>query len=147
MRNLLFCCALCWTALSLEAGNLTWLTSLPDAQAQAKKENKLVFMDVTGSDWCVNCKLLDEDVFQKPQFMDYARSNLVLLQVDFPLGVKQSPELEAANQAITNKFKVVGEPTLIVLGPDGKELWRQLGYLDGGPRAVIAQLEKAKKKQ
>lgn len=137
----------CGMALSLEAGNLTWLTSLPDAEAQAKKENKLVLIDVSGSDWCVFCKELDEDVFQKPQFIDYARTNLVLVQVDFPHHIKLPPELEAANKAITNKFAVEGCPTLLALSPDGKVLWKQPGYLDGGPRAVIAQLEKAKKKQ
>jgi thioredoxin-related protein len=134
-------------ALSLQAGNLAWLTSLPDAQAQAKKENKLVFIDVTGSDWCVFCKELDQDVFQKPQFQDYAKTNLVLVQIDFPAGIKQPPELEAANQALTNRFAVEGFPTILALSPEGKVLWKQAGYLDGGPRAMIAQLEKAKKKQ
>lgn len=134
-------------ALSLQAGNLTWLTSLPDAEAQAKKENKLVLIDVCGSDWCINCKELDEDVFQKPQFINYARTNLVLVQVDFPQKIKQPPELVAANVAISNQFAVKGCPTLLALSPDGKVLWNQPGYLDGGPRAVIAQLEKAKKKK
>ena len=30
----------------------SWTTDLPAAQAQAKKEKKLVFMNFTGSDWC-----------------------------------------------------------------------------------------------
>ena len=32
-----------------------WLTDLPKAQEQARKENKLVLMDFTGSDWCGWC--------------------------------------------------------------------------------------------
>jgi len=147
MRKTLFCLLAGGMALSLQAGNLTWLTSLPDAEAQAKKENKLVLIDVCGSDWCINCKELDEDVFQKPQFINYARTNLVLVQVDFPQKIKQPPELVAANVAISNQFAVKGCPTLLALSPDGKVLWNQPGYLDGGPRAVIAQLEKAKKKK
>ena len=147
MRKTLFCLLTCCVTLSLEAGNLTWLTSLPDAEAQAKKENKLVLIDVSGSDWCINCKELDEDVFQKPQFINYAKSNLVLVQVDFPHNIKLPPELVAANTTITNQYAVKGCPTLLALNPDGKVLWNQPGYLDGGPKAVIAQLEKAKKKK
>jgi thiol:disulfide interchange protein len=146
MRKTFFCLLLCWAALTLRAGDLNWLTSLPDAETQAKTEKKLVFVNVTGSDWCLSCRLMELDVFKKQEFIDYAKTNLVLVQIDFPLGIKQTPELEAANNALTNKFGVIGLPTYLALNPDGKELWRQLGYLDGGPRAMIAQLKKAKKK-
>ena len=42
------CCAL----LQAGAAEAKWLTDLPTAQAQAKKENKQVLLDFTGSDWC-----------------------------------------------------------------------------------------------
>jgi thiol:disulfide interchange protein len=147
MRKRLICWLACGMTLALHAGSLTWLTSLPDAEAQAKKENKLVLIDVSGSDWCINCKELDEDVFQKQPFIDYARTNLVLVQVDFPHNIKLPPDLVAANVAITNQYAVKGCPTLLALNPEGAVLWNQGGYMDGGPRAVIAQLEKAKKKK
>jgi hypothetical protein len=35
---------------------------------------------------------------------------------------------------------------LIVLKPDGTVVWKQVGYLEGGPKAFIAKLEEAKKK-
>ena len=56
------------------------MTSVPDAQAQAKKESKLVLLNFTGSDWCPACKKLDAEVFSKKEFSDYAKKNLVLVR-------------------------------------------------------------------
>jgi hypothetical protein len=38
-------------------------------------------------------------------------------------------------------YHVSGYPTLLVLKPDGTVLWKQVGYLAGGPSAMIAKLE------
>ena len=145
MKKSLWCLLAAFLALSVSAEDLAWLTSFPDAQAQAKKDGKLLLVDFTGSDWCLPCRELELDVFKKQPFIDYAKTNLVLLRVDFPLSIKQSPELEAANSALTNKFAVRGLPTLLAFNPAGEVVWKQEGYLDGGPKEMIARLNKAKK--
>jgi len=133
-------------AVQLQAADLTWLTSVPDAQARAKKESKLVLLDFTGSDWCSWCKKLDAEVFSQQQFADYAKKNLVLVEVDFPAQKKLDAALAKANDALKDKYKIAGFPTLIALKPDGAVVWNQVGYLEGGPKAVIAKLDEAKKK-
>jgi uncharacterized protein YyaL (SSP411 family) len=133
-------------AFQLRADDVTWLTSVPDATAQAKKESKLVLLDFTGSDWCSWCKKLDAEVFSQAQFADYAKKNLVLVEVDFPAQKKLDAALVKANDALKDKYKITGYPTLVVLKPDGTVVWNQVGYMEGGPPAVIAKLEEAKKK-
>jgi thioredoxin-related protein len=138
-----------YVLLSLMAGPLLaddakWLTSVPEAQALAKKENKLVLMDFTGSDWCSWCKKLDAEIFNKPEFAEYARKNLVLVQLDYPNSKPQSAELKSANNALQTKYKIEGFPTLIVIKPDGTVVWQQVGYLQGGPPALISAVDKAK---
>jgi len=133
-------------AVQLQAADLTWLTSVPDAQTRAKKESKLVLLDFTGSDWCSWCKKLDAEVFSQQQFADYAKKNLVLVEVDFPAQKKLDAALAKANDALKDKYKIAGFPTLIALKPDGAVVWNQVGYLEGGPKAVIAKLDEAKKK-
>jgi len=146
MKRTVLCLLGCWMACQLQAADLTWLTSVPDAQAQAKKESKLVLLDFTGSDWCVWCKKLDAEVFSQAQFADYAKKNLVLVEVDFPAQKKLDAALVKANGALKDKYKITGYPTLIVLKPDGTVVWNQVGYMEGGPAAVIAKLDEAKKK-
>ena len=51
MKKLAFCLTLGLTLLAARAAESSWLTDLPKAQAQAKAENKLVFLNFTGSDW------------------------------------------------------------------------------------------------
>src|SRR5208283_362916 len=115
MRRIALCLTVCWTALQLQATELMWRTSLPDALAQAKKENKQVLLNFTGSDWCPGCKLLEAGVFSKTEFSDYAQKNLVLVEVDFPAQKKQAAALAKANDALHEKYGVRGLPTLILL--------------------------------
>jgi thioredoxin-related protein len=127
--------------------DLNWLTDLPKAQAEAKAENKLVLMNFTGSDWCIWCIKLDKDTFSKPEFADYAKKNLVLVELDFPNEKPQPDALKKANAALAAKYDPEGAfPTLILMKPDGTVIWKQTGYLEGGPSAMIAEIEKAKQK-
>ena len=60
--------------------NLDWKENLEQAVAQAKKENKAVLVNFTGSDWCIWCKRLNSEVFKQKEFEDYAKKNLVLVK-------------------------------------------------------------------
>jgi thioredoxin-related protein len=146
MKRIVLCLLGCWMAFQIRAEDVTWLTSVPDAMAQAKKESKLVLLDFTGSDWCVWCKKLDAEVFTQAEFADYAKKNLVLVTVDFPHAKKLAADLAKANNELKDKYKITGYPTIIVLKPDdNKVVWNQVGYLAGGPKTFIAKLEEAKK--
>lgn len=138
-------CLIACAAGSLLAAESQWLTSLTEAQALAKKENKPVFVDFTGSDWCPGCIKMEKDVLSKSQFLAYAKTNLILVRLDFPLDKPQSPEMRKANEASQVNYKVDGYPTFLLLNPDGTVAWRQDGYLAGGPAAIIAALNKATK--
>lgn len=126
------------------AESVTWLTDLPKAQAQAKAEKKLVMLDFTGSDWCGWCIKLNNEVFSKPEFAEYAAKNLVAVEVDFPNKKKLSAEQIKANDALAKKYDIKGYPTIIVLNSEGKKVG-ELGYMKGGPKAFIAELDKLKK--
>lgn len=117
---------------------------LHGAIAQAKTENKLVLLDFTGSDWCPPCMELEKTVFSQPQFQTYAASNLVFLTVDFPQKFQLSPAATATNNWLSDKFNIEGTPTLIALDGTGRIVWKHLGMLDGGPKALIADLDAAK---
>ena len=131
--------------LGVNAAASEWLTDLPKAQAKAKEEKRMVLLDFTGSDWCGWCIKLHNEVFSKPEFAEYARKNLVLVEVDFPRKKKLSAEQKKANDALQQKYRIDGFPTIIVLNGEGKKVGK-LGYLPGGPKAFIAELEKVKGK-
>ena len=131
--------------LSALAGD-AWHTDYAKAQAEAKKGNKLILMDFTGSDWCGWCIKLKKDVFDTKEFTDYATNNLVLVEIDFPSKKKLSDEQKKANEDLKNKFTANGFPTIVVTDSAGAVVWRQVGYMEGGPKAWIAKLNSVKKK-
>jgi protein disulfide-isomerase len=141
MKKFLLALFACLAAGQVVASDANWLVSLPQAMDQAKNDNKIILLDFTGSDWCGWCKKLDADIFSKSEFTDYAAKNLVLVQVDFPRQRTQPIELHDANKALQTKYEVKGFPTLVALKSDGTVLWKQTGYLTGGPKALITKLD------
>jgi protein disulfide-isomerase len=144
MKKLILGTVAALALISASAESLEWQTDLPKAQAQAKAEKKLVMLDFTGSDWCGWCIKLNNEVFSKPEFTAYAKKNIVAVEVDFPNKKKLSAEQKKANDALAKKYEIKGYPTIIVLDGEGKKVG-ELGYMKGGPKAFIAELEKLKK--
>ena len=91
---------------------LTWYTDIMKANEVSKTTNRPIFAFFTGSDWCGWCKKLQSDVFSKPEFIEWARKNVVLLEVDFPRGKTLSPELQQQNNSLQQTFQVRGYPTI-----------------------------------
>lgn len=131
---------LAWAA---PGAGLPWLTDLPQALAKAKAENKKVLVDFTGSDWCPWCIKLQKEIFQQDAFVEFAKKNLVLVEVDFPRAKAQSAELKRANQALLKQYGIEGYPTVLVFDSQGKQVGK-LGYLAGGAKAFLGELEKLK---
>jgi Thioredoxin-related protein len=123
----------------------TWFNDYKKAQQEAKASNKFLLLDFTGSDWCGWCKRLEQEILSQSQFENYARENLVLLEVDFPRAKPQSPELRKQNQELAQQYQIEGFPTIVVLNGDGQKLWQYDGYFPDGLAAFIAQLEKLRK--
>ncbi len=147
MKSIVLSVLLLSAALPLLAADQTeWLTDLAKAQARAKAEKKLVLMEFTGSDWCPPCKQLHKTVMTSPEFEAYARTNLVLVEVDFPQTHPQSEELKKANRDLAQRFGIEGFPTVIVLDGNGKQLSKEVGYGGEQPDEFVAKIEKLRKK-
>jgi protein disulfide-isomerase len=124
-------------ATSLRAAELTWQTDFTQASQQAAQEHKYILLDFTGSDWCPWCIKMDKEVFNQSQFSDFALKNLVLVKLDFPRKAAQSAAEKNQNKELATKYGIEGFPTYILLDPSGKEVRRQVGYLQGGATAFI----------
>ncbi len=126
-------------AATASAGT-AWLTSHEEAAKQARKDGKLIMADFTGSDWCGWCVKLKKEVFDTPEFAEWAGRNVVLLELDFPK-TKQLPEETARqNRGLATKYKVQGFPTILFLDADGN-VAGQTGYVRGGAAAWIKEAQ------
>ncbi|HVV00905.1 MAG TPA: thioredoxin fold domain-containing protein [Verrucomicrobiae bacterium] len=128
----------------IQARGVTWLTDLNMALDQAKRENKTVLVDFTGSDWCPWCKRLQSDVFDQPQFAEYAQEHLVLLLVDFPHNHTLPRDQQKANYDLMKSFGVGSFPTIYLISSEGKRQAVYGGDLISGPAAFIEGVERSR---
>ncbi len=123
----------------LDASNSTWIDeqgliwqkNLDNAMKLAKKGNKHIFVNFTGSDWCVWCHRLTDEVFSQPEFVDFASDNLVLVRFNFPKQITLPAGEENYNAQMAQKYGIRGFPTLFLLDQTGKVV-QKLGYEKGG---------------
>ena len=124
---------------------VTWHTDVEKAVEISVKTEKPLFLFFTGSDWCGWCKRLVSEVFQKEEFKNWAKDNVVLVELDFPK--------KERNYQKNYKFKIIhfkdnlkfrGYPTGYFVKPsvkNGKVKLDQVlgsqGYVRGGPNGWI----------
>jgi thioredoxin-related protein len=130
----------CNNGQSASKDELNWESNLEQAIEQAKKENKAVLVNFTGSDWCIWCKRLSSEVFQQEAFKNYADDNLVLVMLDFPRNIQQSAETQSYNRNLAQKYGIQGFPTILIFNDQGK-LVAQTGYQPGGPEKYVEHIK------
>ena len=133
-------------SLFSQVQKLTWHTDLEKAIEISTKERKNLMLFFTGSDWCGWCIRLQKEVFYKPEFIEWANKNVILVDIDFPRNKsKQSIELQQQNNLLQQQFGIQGYPTIHFVRPDkidGKTNLTSLGntgYRAGGPAAWISE--------
>ncbi|MEI8373023.1 MAG: thioredoxin fold domain-containing protein [Planctomycetota bacterium] len=116
-----------------------WLTDFKAAQAKAKEEKKYLLVNFTGSDWCGWCIRLQKEVFDKEPFKAEAPKQFVLVELDFPHEKELSPDLKKQNEELSEKYKVEGFPTVLLMDAEGQVIART-GYREGGADEYLKQL-------
>lgn len=144
MRILILCL---WALLAgagarAQAPAVTWTSDLPAALQQAKTDHKPVLAVFSGSDWCKPCIMLKQEVFDQPEFQQYAQDRFVLARFDFPRSRKNklpAAQLQLNEQAAAQLDKEGVFPLVVLLSPDGAVL-AKTGYRPGGAAAYILYL-------
>lgn len=120
----------------------TWTEDYASALATARKEHKMLLLNFTGSDWCPWCKKFDAEIFGTKKFGDFAGDKLVLVTLDYPRQRQLPKEVEVQNADLQKRYGVEGYPTIIVLDAQEKVVFKQVGFLEGGPDAFLALFPK-----
>jgi thioredoxin-related protein len=95
------------------------------ALAEAKKQNKLIFLDAYAA-WCGPCKLLKKNTFPDKEAGEYFNSNFINVAIDMEKG---------DGPALSEKFSVNAYPTLIITDANGKIITVTQGYMK--PKQLI----------
>ncbi len=96
---------------------LPWQTYSDTALSDAEAGHRPVIIDFF-ADWCIPCKELDAVTFKDPRVTDF-RNDFVFLKADL------SREGTEAVARLRNRFGILGVPTIVFIGAEGKE-WEDL---------------------
>lgn len=107
---------------------LIWHNSYESALKEARATGRPILANFTGSDWCHWCTKLKEDVLAQPEFQTWARTNAVLLELDYPKKTPQLPNIKRQNEELAQKYEISSYPTVLILDPTGNRIGK-LGYL------------------
>ncbi|MEX1000782.1 MAG: thioredoxin fold domain-containing protein [Crocinitomicaceae bacterium] len=127
---------------------LEWHTDLNKVHELSEKTGKPIFGFFTGSDWCGWCHKLQREVFAKDDFIEWAKKEVILLELDFPRKKKLPADLAKQNNELQQALKVTGYPTIWVFYTEKNEETGQfnlnaLGRL-GYPRGAVKGKEEVK---
>ena len=117
-----------------------WLTDYRKAQsisAQTQRDILLSFTSYDSSEWC---QKLDTEVYQKEEFKEYAKKNLVLVRVDFPTKTEQAATLKQQNTSLAEQFNIRGYPSMVLMNAKGQKIGTAK-YMPGGPVPFLKELE------
>jgi thiol:disulfide interchange protein len=107
-------------AASARAESVNWQADFDKAVASAKKDGKLVVVDLY-TDWCGWCKKLDRDVYSDPKVIQKLAKDFV--------AVKINPEKTARARQLAQQFGTRGYPHIVFVNGDGKKIDELGGYV------------------
>ncbi len=121
----------------------TWLGDFNAATTEATKEDKLILINFSGSDWCGPCIRLRKEILESSTFENYAKDHLVLVRADFPRQKKN--QLDAAqvkrNEALADKYNPEGKfPFTLLVDKNGKILKSWDGFPNESPEAFVSDI-------
>jgi thioredoxin-related protein len=122
-----------------------WTQDLDAAKKLAAEKDLPILMNFTGSDWCYWCKLMDQNVFEKDEWVAYAKANVVMVALDFPKDkTRTTPELSERNSKLQKDFGVQGYPTFVLVDSAAKTEYARLGAGKGKtPKTFSAEIDSA----
>ncbi|MDT8346402.1 MAG: thioredoxin family protein [Flavobacteriaceae bacterium] len=120
------------------AGMRFYEVPFEQAQALAKKENKMIYLDI-GANWCGPCRMIKNKTYPNPKVGKYFNFRFISVMKDGERG---------EGYELAKHYKVRSYPTLLFLTPEGEVVKASRGYKN--PEELLkfaeASYQKFKKK-
>jgi len=117
---------ICAAPVRAEPG-VAWQDWSDDAFAQARREHKLVLLDL-GAVWCHWCHVMDETTYSDKDIQGLLAKDYVAVRVD-----------QDARPDLTKRYQQYGWPATIIFAPDGTEIVKRRGYVEPDTMKKVLQ--------
>ena len=113
---MLFNCRSTFAAAAAE--KITWLDFDAGVFERAKKEDKLILLDLEAV-WCHWCHVMDEETYQNADVIKLLKSKYLCVRVD-----------QDSRPDLSNKYEQYGWPATIIFDGQGHELAKEAGFIN-----------------
>ncbi len=123
----------------------TWTRDLDGAKKEAATSKKDLLIVFTGRGWCIHCDLQEREVFQQAAFLEQAKRDFVLVELNFTFGdTPEEKARESQYQKLQEKYHVRAFPSVVLADADGVPFAIQSGYVKGtGVTKSLAAIRRA----
>jgi thioredoxin-related protein len=109
-----------------------WIRDLTEGQRKARAESKDLLVVFTGHGWCASCQDLDQEVFQRAEFLRATSTSYVFVELDFTFGDSpQERQREQTYRALQKRFLAPAVPMIYLLDVAGVPYAIMEGYKSG----------------
>ncbi len=123
----------CILALNLISQNINWQHFDTTTLQKAQKENKPIILHLAAN-WCHWCHVMEEKTYHNPKVINYINKYFIACTEDHD----QRPDL-------ANMYRDYGWPATIIFSPDGKEVFKQAGYIEANEfLKILSEIKKGK---
>ncbi len=124
----------------------SWFEDYGKAMNKARVDGKPVMIWFTSSKNSPLCGLLGSELFAKKVFLDWADENIIKLRIDSSVTEGDSSEKQARERYVADlkkRYKVLGNPVVVVVSPRGTGFGKYRGYKSGSAEFYFGRLKNA----
>jgi uncharacterized protein YyaL (SSP411 family) len=107
-----------WSAAHAPAG-IDWQEWSAAVFERAKAEQRFVLLDL-GAVWCHWCHVMDRETYSRPDVQALLAKHYVAVRVD-----------QDSRPDLAHRYERYGWPATIIFGPDGTEIVKRRGFIEG----------------
>jgi thioredoxin-related protein len=117
-------CAALLVALGLASPEVRagdgWHLEFEEGQAIAKAQGKDLLIDFGGSDWCLPCRRLKNQVLSQQTFIERATGQFLLVDIDLPYVKPIAADRKKRYEDLQTRYGINSVPTIVLALPDGR---------------------------
>ena len=98
----------------------SWFPEFDEGRAAAQAQGKDLLIDFGGSDWCLPCQRLKDSVLSRPEFIERASREFVLIDIDLPVRTPIAADRKQRYEQLHERYGIRSFPTIVLAMPDGR---------------------------
>ena len=126
----------------------SWFEDYGKAMKKARVEGKPVMLWFTRSRNSPLCQQLSAELFSQKEFEEWADENLIRMRIDSNIQERDTAKRKDRERyvaSIKKRYRVLGQPVVVVISPRGTEFGKYRGYTAGSAEFYFGRLKNAQR--